>query len=524
MSFELSEMPQWLFGHDLRGRGYLAARWLFLRSMGLWFFSAFYSLVFQIRGLMGPQGVLPAKEYLADASTALGPWAFRYVPTVLWLSSSNRALLVLCWVGMIAAALLTLNFWPRGTTFICLVAFLSFVSAAQEFSGYQSEGMLLEAGVICLFFAPPGFRPGWGESHPASRASRWLLLWLWFRIYFESGVAKILGHDPSWRDFTAIDQYYQNGPLPTWIGWYAEQFPHAFQAAMTALTLALELGLVFAVFLPRKFRIILFWIVTPWQIGIILTSNYCFLNFLVLSLGILLLDDEYLSRLLPKRLRAPTPPEAPAAARVSEWWHLSVSGVCLTWLFIANAALLLMMWFPESALLAAPARPLEPFRFANQFGLFGVMTTGRYEIEFQGSNDGGNTWTPYPFRYKPQDVHVAPGIYAPYQPRFEWNLWFASLGNWRQYPFVPNAEIRLLEASPDVLALFARNPFPAGPPQQIRAVIWQYWFTDWKERRAVGAWWKRQFLGLYAPQIEREPDGRIAVIAWPRLDVAPVVP
>jgi hypothetical protein len=79
------------------------------------------------------------------------------------------------------------------------------------------------------------------------------------------------------------------------------------------------------------------------------------------------------------------------------------------------------------------------------------MTHERYELEFQGSTDGQN-WTPYAFRYKPQDVHKAPGIYAPYQPRFEWDLWFASLGNWRNYPWVVQTEERLLRGEPDVLA------------------------------------------------------------------------
>ena len=187
---------------------------------------------------------------------------------------------------MVASLLLTLNLCPRGMLVICLVAFLSFIAAAQDFASYQSDGMLLEAGFISLFFAPSGWWPRWGASDPPSRASRYLLVWLMFRIYFESGIAKILGRDPEWRDFTAMDQYYQNGPLPTWIAWYAHQLPHAFHAATAVLTLALELVLIFAIFLPRRSRIVLFFVITAWQIGIILTSNYAFLNYIVLVLGI----------------------------------------------------------------------------------------------------------------------------------------------------------------------------------------------------------------------------------------------
>jgi hypothetical protein len=191
-----------------------------------------------------------------------------------------------------------------------------------------------------------------------------------------------------------------------------------------------------------------------------------------------------------------------------------VQATFLTWIFYATSALLVLMVLPAAPLPAGPIRALEPFRFANEFGLFAVMTRDRYEIEFQGSNDGQN-WTPYPFRNKPQDVHSPPRIYAPYQPRFDWNLWFASLGYWRQYPFVLNVEERLLEGEPDVLSLFSGNPFPGHPPVQIRAVLFQYWFTAWKERREDNLWWRREEIGLYSPTLERTSEGKIAVVDMP---------
>ncbi len=521
MDFDLRALPRRLFGPDASPPGYLAARWLFLRALGLIFFSAFYSLFYQIRGLIGPNGILPARDYLPQVARVLGSARFWYAPTVFWWSTSDRFLLAVVIVGMAASLLLFWNVAPRGMLMICLVAFLSFIAAAQDFASYQSDGMLLEAGFISLFLAPPGWRPRWGKEDPPSRASRYLLVWLMFRIYFESGIAKILGHDPEWRDFTAMDRYYQNGPLPTWIAWYAHQLPHAFHAATAVLTLALELVLIFAIFLPRRSRIALFFVITPWQLGIILTSNYAFLNYLVLVLGVLLLDDRFLAWLLPQNLRpAPgAPPEAQQTAQAAApGWRAtlgtSVQAAFLTWIFYATTALLVLMLFPAAPLPIAPIRALEPFRIANEFGLFAVMTRERYEIEFQGSRDG-ETWTPYPFRNKPQDVDVAPRIYAPYQPRFDWNLWFASLGTWRRYPFVVNVEERLLTGEPDVLSLFAGNPFPGNPPKEVRAVLWQYWFTSQSERRKEGAWWRREDLGLYAPSLERTPDGKFAITDMP---------
>ena len=522
MDFDFRAIPRRLFGPDFTPPGYLAARWLFLRALGLIFFSAFYSLVFQIRGLIGPDGILPAQNYLIQVARVLGSARFWYAPTVFWWSSSDRFLLGVVIAGMVASILLVLNFCPRGMLVLCLIAFLSFIAAAQDFASYQSDGMLLEAGFISLFFAPRGWWPRWGSSDPPSRASRYLLIWLMFRIYFESGIAKILGRDPEWRDFTAMDQYYQNGPLPTWIAWYAHQLPHGFHAATAVLTLALELVLILGIFLPRRSRIVVFFAITAWQIGIILTSNYAFLNYIVLVLGVLLLDDKFLARFFPQRLRPPsvsseTAPVAAVPAETQGWrsqLRLWVQAIFLTWIFYATSALLIFMLFPAAPLPAAPIRALEPFRIANEFGLFAVMTRARYEIEFQGSRDG-LVWTSYPFRNKPQDVHVAPRIYAPYQPRFDWNLWFASLGNWRQYPWVVQVEERLLSGEPDVLALFAGNPFPGHPPEKIRVILWQYWFTNWSEKRDQGLWWRREQIGLYGPTLERMPDGKIGVLEMP---------
>jgi len=525
---------RWLFDSEHGASDRLIPRWIFLRALGGIYFSAFFSLVFQIRGLIGPQGILPANEYLQAVAHSVGYGrGLWFAPGLLWLASGPHMLTGLCWVGMGASVLLAVNIWPRGTLVICFLAFLSFVSAAQDFSGYQSDGMLLEAGFISLFFAPAGFRPGLGVGSAPVRASLFLLEFEWFRIYFESGVAKIIGGDPEWRNYTAMDEYYQNGPLPTWIGWYMQHLPHWFHASTVFATLALELVLVWMLFLPRRWRIACFFIVTPWQLGVILTANYTFLNYLVLMLGFLLLDDRFVLRLFPRawkksfgavdERKAPTESAQHEPSRSQGWgggFHqqfrilrLSFTAVVLSWIFYATTVELIWMFSPlplPTELVAA----LEPFRIANRYGLFGVMTRGRYEIEFQGSEDG-KTWTAYPFRYKPQDPSAAPGIYAPYQPRFDWNLWFASLGTWRDYPIVTNTEVRLLSSDKDVLNLFANNPFPNEPPRQVRAVLWQYWFTTMSEKRTQGLWWRRQFMGLYAPTIERESDGTIRGVEWP---------
>lgn len=221
------------------------SRWIFLRSLGLIYVSAFYSLLFQIRGLVGLHGILPAAEYLQRVAHALpGALRFWYAPTLLWISASDHALLTLAWAGLLASVLLVFNVAPRAALGVCFLCYLSFIAAAQDFSGYQSDGMLLEAGFLALFLAPRGFYPGWGRRSLPARAALFLLLWECFRIYFESGLVKLLSGDPTWRNGTAMDEYYQNGPLPTWVGWYIQHLPHGFHAFSTVLTLVMELALV----------------------------------------------------------------------------------------------------------------------------------------------------------------------------------------------------------------------------------------------------------------------------------------
>jgi hypothetical protein len=487
--------------------GMLRARYLFLRALGLVFFSAFGSLAFQIHALVGDRGILPAGALL-EAVRRAEPGIARFldVPTLLWLSTSDRALSLLVGAGLAGSLALFLNVAPRASAVLCTVLYVSWVSVGRDFAGYQSEGMLVEAGVAAALLAPRGFRPALGAAHPPTLVAVALLRWEWFRIWFESGIAKLASGDPEWRSLRAMDHYYETGPLPTWLAWWAHHLPRSVHTATTLVTLLAECGLVLLPwFFPRSRKAVVL-LCTLFQLGILLTANYAFINWITLALGLLWLDDDALARV-------PLPvPEGPAVADRGRL-RRAVHGVLGAWLAYASLGAFAFRGMPRDlAWVAGPATVLRPFRLANAYGLFAVMTPGRFEIEVQGSRDG-TTWTPYPFRYKPQDPREAPGFFAPYQPRFDWNLWFCSLGTWEDCPLLFEAEARLLQGEPHVTALFRADPFHGDPPRFARAVLFQYWFTTPEERVTSGAWWRREELGPFGPTLERAPDGSITLVA-----------
>src|SRR5262249_27916049 len=142
----------------------------------------------------------------------------------------------------------------------------------------------------------------------------------------------------------------------------------------------------------------------------------------------------------------------------------------------------------------------SPFEIINTYGLFAVMTTSRPEIVIEGSSDG-LTWLPYEFKYKAGNLSRRPTWVEPHQPRLDWQMWFAALGDYQSDPWILHFMVRLLEGSPEVSKLLAKDPFPGAPPRYVRAMLYEYRFTTPGERKATGDWWHREFKRIYVPEI-----------------------
>ncbi|MFQ5667205.1 MAG: lipase maturation factor family protein [Candidatus Binatia bacterium] len=474
---------------DEPAAGRALIRDLFLRFLGLTFLVAFLSLLVQVDVLFGSRGLLPVRQYLEAIRASATPFT---TPTIFWLSSSDTALRTVAIAGALLSVGLILNLAPRYCLIVLWALYLSFVTVGQAFLGFQWDNLLLESAFFALFVTPGGLRPRRAPSpHPIAI---FLMLWLVFRLHVESGAAKLLTGDPTWRNLTAMVNYYETAPIPTWLGWYAHQMPIGAQKLSALFTFVVELGVPLVMWWPRKFRATVFLAMIAMQVSVILTANYGFFNYLTIALCLFVLDDghlQWVARRIGWRLAARQP------GRSGIGRTLLLTGISAP-LVVLSIILFLPFFhsFRDLNRALAPVRhtPLARFRSLNTYHLFAHMTLVRREVVIEGSNDGSH-WLAYEFKYKPGDPNRPPPFVAPYQPRVDFQLWFLLLGGPPRARYFGTLLARLFHA-PDVVApLFSRNPFPEKPPRFIRLAFYRYRFTDFATRRATGAWWRRKLLG-----------------------------
>jgi len=513
-----SALTRLAWGKEIEQPTHRLVCWLFLRLIGVIYLIAFVSLWTQTSGLIGHNGILPAGQMMEAAGNYfdqqdVGLNRFHLLPTLCWMSAGDGFLHLLCAAGALLSLLLIIGIAPAPCLFLLWLIYLSLAVVCREFLGFQWDILLLETGFLAIFFAPLQMWPRLSREAPPSRIVLWLLRWLLFRLTFESGCVKLLSGDVLWRNLTALTVHYETQPLPTWIGWYAHQLPLWAQKSSVLIMFAIELAVPFLIFAPRRLRLFGCAVLIGFQVLIFATGNYTFFNLLTIALCLLLLDDAAIRKLTPQKWRArlSTLNPQPSTLNLSRRWP--------RWLVAPLATIILPITFMQVLGIVRPrtAWPapiayvgnwLAPFRSVNNYGLFAIMTTSRLEIIIEGSNDGKN-WLPYEFKHKPGDPKRRPAFVAPHQPRLDWQMWFAALGRYRDNPWFINFCLRLLQGSPEVLALLEHDPFPNAPPRYIRAVYYDYRFTDFATRRATGLWWKRERKGEYFPALSlREEDMR----------------
>ena len=473
-------------------------RYIFLRALALIYLAAFWSLHSQILGLAGSDGIVPAADFMSQVRGYADQqqWSLsRYLVelTLCWISATDGFLRGLCIGGILTSLLLLFGIASPLCLAILWLLYLSLTNVCGVFLQFQWDNLLLETGLLAIFLGPFNLFSRPAKERNPSPIIVWLMLWLLFRLMFQSGCVKLLSGDALWRNLTALSVHYETQPLPTWIGWYAHQLPIWARKGSCVLMFFIELVVPFLIFTPRRIRVWAFAPLAGMQLLIVLTGNYCFFNWLTIALCVFLLDDQLLRR--PTTTAPPLPPRLQLARKIGFGILAAIIGLLTLIPFVS------MFGFrPWPKPLVAMYRAAAPFRSVNGYGLFAVMTPSRPEIFVEGSNDG-QKWIAYTFKYKPNEPGERPRFVAPHQPRLDWQMWFTALGDYRGNPWFVNFCIRLLQGKPEVLALLEKNPFPNGPPKYIRAIVYDYRFTNLGSRD----WWRREFKGEYLPPISLKP-------------------
>jgi len=464
----------------ITGSGFELTSAVFFRLLGLIYLCSFASFWPQIVALVGSHGIAPAAEILT-AVRAQGFHVMLQFPTLFLFGISDTALISACVAGCIFAVVMISGYFVRVAAVFAWVLYLSIAVVGQPFSNFQWDALLLEAGFLALFAGVP----------LTGYAFRFLL----FRLMFESGVVKLTSHDPNWRSLHALRFHFLTQPLPDPIAYYVHRLPPSVLDAMTVATFSIELGAPLLLFGPRLVRMIGAGLIAFLQIVIMLTGNYAFFNLLTLALCIWALDDRLLARFVKRGVRL-------------RWPDMRIFASAAVALLIAIGAIELVQMF-ESPFSRTPntlITALAPFEIVNTYGLFAVMTTTRPELVIEGSDDLVN-WSEYVFPYKPGPVNRRLPIVAPYQPRLDWQMWFAALGSYQGNTWVGGVVYRLLTGDRAVLGLLDKVPF-SKPPKFIRILSYDYQFTTLEERSRTGAVWNRTLKGIWFGPVSVSQSGQ----------------
>jgi len=468
---------------------FFLTRFVFLRLLGLTYFIAFLVLVKQCIPLIGEKGLTPAKSYLDSIMPNFKNKAdaFWKHPTIFWFYISDNFLKVLSWTGLLLSFLLLIGFGNVITLFVLWLLYISFVYIGQVWYGYGWESQLLETGFLAIFMVPMlNLSPFPSFAVPV--ITIWLLIWINFRLHLGSGLIKLRA-DSCWKDLTCLDYHFETQPIPNPLSRYFHFLPKFWLKAGVIWTHIVQIIVPFFLFIPGIPRIIAGLLLLLFQVLLILSGNLSFLNLISIVAIIGAFNDNFLAYFLPSFIVEKSQEASLSASTTIPYaaWIYFVFVVILSIPVIKNL-------FSKHQIMNYS---FNQFFLVNTYGAFGSVGRKRHELIIEGTQEDKITaeteWKEYEFKGKPGDVFKRPGIIAPYQPRIDWQMWFAAMETPEQNPWIFTFISKLLNNDKDALSLIAKNPFSDKPPKYIRIDIYLYKFVKptgnivW-ERERVDTW------------------------------------
>ncbi|MGA5096622.1 lipase maturation factor family protein [Streptomyces lavendulocolor] len=455
---------------------YWLSRLVFQRALAGVYLVAFLGAALQFRALIGERGMLPVPAYLRRVPP-------RVAPSVFHLHYSDRFFALCAWAGAALALALAAGAGDAVPLAVSMLMwavlwalYLSIVNVGQTWYGFGWESLLLETGFLAIFLG--------NEDTAPPVLILFLLRWLLFRVEFGAGLIKLRG-DACWRDLTCLYYHHETQPMPGPLSWFFHHLPRPLHRVEAAANHVTQLVVPVLLFTPQPVASAAAALIVLTQLWLVLSGNFAWLNWITIVLALSAVDGSLVA-------------DAPAMPSPPLWYGIMVVAVTALVVFLSRR--------PARNLLSrrqAMNRSFDPLHLVNTYGAFGSVGRLRHEIVIEGTDEPtvhpGTVWREYEFKGKPGGVRRLPRQFAPYHLRLDWMMWFAALSpayahGW----FAPFVE-RLLEGDRDTLRLLRHNPFPDAPPVRIRARLYRYRFTTWRELRETGAWWHRTHVREFLP-------------------------
>jgi lipase maturation factor len=458
---------------DLSAPDYQLARLAIERGLGAIYLIAFIVAATQFPALCGERGLEPANRIVRGTR-------FLRTPSVFHLGYSDTRLRVVAVAGAALAAAILVGL-PQGAplpvTMLCWFGlwalYLSIVNVGGTFYGFGWETLLLEAGFLAIFLGNASVAPPW----PVILGFRWLA----FRVEFGAGLIKLRG-DECWRDLTCMEFHHETQPLPNPLSWFFHHLPRPVHRLEALGNFVAQLALPFGLFLPQPIATVAALLMILTQLYLVVSGNYAWLNWVTIVILAAGVADPVLGVLGGDFSPSPA------------WFSVAVVA--------ATILIAVLSYYPVRNMASryqAMNASFDPFHLVNTYGAFGSVSRRRYEVIVEGTSEATLTaateWREYEFRAKPGNLRRTPPQVAPYHLRLDWLMWFLPLSPMYGESWFGPFLSALLRGDRAVLALMGRNPFPDGPPVYVRARLYLYRYTSWRERRQTGAWWKRTAAG-----------------------------
>ncbi|WP_149823908.1 lipase maturation factor family protein [Streptomyces tailanensis] len=454
---------------------YWLSRLLFQRALAVIYLVAFLGAALQFRALLGERGMLPIPRFVERVP-------FRHSPSVFHFHYSDRFFAAWAWAGCAVSLALVagldswLPLWAGMLLWLVpWVMYLSIVNVGQTWYSFGWESLLLEVGFLAVFL-------GNAEVAPPI-VVLFLLRWVLFRVEFGAGLIKMRG-DACWRKLTCLDYHHETQPMPGPLSWFFHHLPRPFHRVEVAANHVTQLVVPVLLFTPQPIATAAASLMILTQLWLVLSGNFAWLNWITIVVALSAVDFG---------TGAPDVPDA------SRWYEVVV---------LAVAALVLWLsYHPVRNMISRRQvmnRSFDPLHLVNTYGAFGSVSRVRYEVVVEGTADDApredSHWLEYEFKGKPGDLWHWPRQFAPYHLRLDWLMWFAGLSPAYAAPWFGALVERLLENDSDTLRLLRRSPFPAdAPPRFVRARLFRYRYTTWRELRETGACWERTYVREFMP-------------------------